>query len=489
MKKFIPFFFILIFVTLFVGCNLNYTAEDQGPAPSEEALATMRFAQVLATSTKTDGANTTARFKNSDLIQLFLAGLECTDTTTLDFYYVNNDVKYYFYNPSSYSAKPENVLYYEIAYGTSVSEYRSEKENGRTVIEVNGLNITANLAPGKFEDGKVVKNGDFFEGRSITLILQHVKLTMESDGSLEIELVDAVGNSKSLKMTNEIKKNTTVSSFVFEKVEPKTTEKEESKLTFCTVTFDPDNGDAKQTKQVIYGTEVAEPSTSPKASDESNSFSVWTVYGKEYYFNSKVTSNLELKAKYIQDFKTILQAECIYKIATILPKYSTLYNEENQTFDALFPDNTTAVDKDLATILLCSRFSMKEDEKVYLSYNGTDYAYETNADTFTVYKLTDQIKVGKNNSSENKLYSTIELEDFKLALQFKANSVSKMETYSETFSIKEVYAKTEGIAVITAKFTSGGKTYPTLTATATKLEDGTTEVEFDYDGYKFTRIY
>ena len=489
MKRIIPFLLFFIVISLFVGCSLDFDSEDLGPTPSEETLATMRFAQVLATSTRADGSDTTDNFKNSDLIQLFLAGLEYIDTTTLDFYYLNNDVKYYFYGSSLASAKPENVLYYEINYGTSVSRYSSEKENGRTVIEVDGLNITANLAPGKFEDGKVVRDGDFFEGRAISLILQHVKLTMESDGSFEIEILDGAGNFKSLKMTNETKKYTTASSFVFKKEEPKTKVEEESKLTFCTVTFDPDNGDAKETKQVIYGTKIAKPSTSPKAEDERNSFSVWTLNGKEYEFSSRVTSNLELKAKYVQDFKTILQAESIYKIATILPKYNTLYDEDNQTFSALFPDNTTDVDKDLATILLCSKFFMNEDEKVYVSYEGTDYEYETNADSFTIYKVAEKINLGKNNSSENKLYSTIKLDDFKLALQFKHTSGSKLQTYSETFSIEEVYAKTEGITVVTAVFTAGGKTYPTLIATATELEDGTTEVVFSYDGYRFTRIY
>ena len=484
MKKIIPFFLLILLAVFFVSCDFNL--ESDGPAPSEDALATMKFAQVLSSvvRAKTEGTDTTSRFNNSDLIQLFLAGSGYTDTTTLELYYQNGDVRYYYYNPSSFSAKPENILYYEITYGTSITDWNREKEEGVISIDTNGLNLTVNLAPGKLEDGKIVKNGDFFEGRSISLVLNHVELTMQSDGSFEIELVDSVNNVKSLKMTNETDLGTTVSSFVYAE-EGKSKVEEESKMTFCTVTFNPDNGGAKETKQVVYGTAVGEPSTKPLNSKGEDTFSCWKLGSLEYDFNSRVYQDITLTASYVSDFNKIIEAECIYKIASILPAYETLYNKDNQTFSEIFPNNTTADDKNLATILLSSLFKMNDEEKLYVTYDGVDTVYEGNEETLWVSKVTENCTIGENNSSKTSESKTVKLKDFSLKLQFG----SKFQTYSQTFSIDETYATADGITVITAKFTAGGKEYPTLTVTSKTLENGKTEVDFDYDGYEFTRTY
>lgn len=129
MKKILPIFLMIFSVVLLASCNLLFNLKDSDPKPTEEALATMKFAQVLAAcSGEEKGTDVTAGFKNSELIQLYLAGSEYIDTTTLDLYYQNGDVRYYYYDPSSFSAKPENILYYEILTGTTVSRHHSSEK-------------------------------------------------------------------------------------------------------------------------------------------------------------------------------------------------------------------------------------------------------------------------------------------------------------------------------------------------------------------------
>ena len=479
MKKIIPFFLLILLAVFFVSCDFNL--ESDGPAPSEDALATMKFAQVLSTTTGLEeGSDATDGLKNSELIQLFLAEVGHIDTSTLELYYQNGDDRYYYYNPSSFSAKPENILYYEITSRTNLDKYIKSG----SIVQLKDLSIVVNLAPGKLENGKIVKDGDYFENSSIYLMLNSVKLTMQSDGSFEIELVDSVGNFKSLKMTNETDLGTTVSSFVYTE-EGKSKVEEESKMTFCTVTFNPDNGGAKETKQVVYGTAVGEPSTKPLNSKGEDTFSCWKLGSLEYDFNSRVYQDITLTASYVSDFSKIIEAECIYKIATILPAYETLYNKDNQTFSEIFPNNNAADDKNLATILLSSLFKMNDEEKLYVTYDGVDTVYEGNEETLWVSKVTENCTIGENDSSKTSESKTVKLKDFSLKLQFG----SKFQTYSQTFSIDETYATADGITVITAKFTVGEKTYPTLTATSKTLENGKTEVDFDYGGYEFTRTY
>ena len=70
-----------------------------------------------------------------------------------------------------------------------------------------------------------------------------------------------------------------------------------------TVTFDSDGGSNVRSQTVNYNGTVTQPATPTK---EGYGFSKWTLNGQEYDFNSKVTSNIELKAEWIIGEYTII---------------------------------------------------------------------------------------------------------------------------------------------------------------------------------------
>ncbi len=465
---------------------------------TEEVLSVMRFAEILASMSGFEkGDGTTSGFKNTDLIKLFLAGSNGVDPETLNFRYPNNGTYYELYIPGESLNVPENILYYEITRETKAGRYNRGCEDGTTKIEADDFSIIVNLAKGKIENGSVVKEGDFFDKTSISLTLKSVDLTMDEGGNIEIKYWEG-SRYYVFTMANEHTDKSTVSTLVLNKTGSGEQDSGSGavKMTFYTITFDPDNGeDVRSVKRIASsdGAAVSKPDSDPLDSELNPTFRFWTKNGVEYDFSSKITENTVLKARYFTHedyYNKILVAECIYKIPTLLSKYDKLYNGEN-IFSKIFP-NDVSTDHDLAEILLSAVFSIAPgSEKLYVTYNGDKYDYEDNTGSYTIIRL-DQIKIDVNKSSKDGNTEKIKIDNFLLALQYKytTNPEALWATVKETFSIDAtIVTGDKGTKVTTAALKAGGKTYSTLTATTTTLSDGTNEVVFEYEGVRFKRTY
>lgn len=485
-----------------------YNALPNTTLSLEDVLSVMRFSEVLASCDKKEsGDGTTSGFSNNNLIKLFLAGSHDVDKDTMNFHYPNSGTYYNLYIPGENLYVPENILYYEIVNTTSDETvakqyYYRSYEDGRVEVDAGDFTIYVNLAKGKLEDGKVVRDGEFFTSVPILLTIKSVKLKMDKDGNIDIKLM-AGPVYYEFTMSNEHTGTSTVSTLVLKKTN--TLDKTRSgsgatKLTFYNVTFDSNNGDEARKVRLIAsedGTAVLrKPDLDPVDEYLNHSFRFWTRNKVEFDFNSTIIEDTVLEAAFIshEDFcNKVLVAECIYKIPTLLSQYKMVFEGYKIVDERLFPE-TDAADRDMGMILLSSLFSIDpESEKLYLTYNDEKYIYEDSSD-FKTLRVQGQSEIAANSSKKDGNTSTIKIDGFKLTLQYVNNTGTgrTWENLTQTFSIDAtiVSSGTDGrTKVTTAVLKVGDKTYPKLTATATTDESGKTEVVFEYEGLRFTRVY
>lgn len=476
--------------------------KDTTPVTTGDVLSTMKFALSLSACTEySTGDDTTSGFRNSDLIKIFLSSSrESINTGNLNLRYLNDGVSYELYIPGENLNVPEHLLYYEIVDTTSSETdakrfYSRSDKDGGTEVEAEDFTINVNLAPGKLEDGRVVKNGDFFNtGTTFTSLFKSIKLKLDKDGNIDL-VYSTVSEHCTFSMTNEHTDTSTVSTFIINRIVENDKDHTGSgavKMTFYTVTFDPANGEAV-TKVNLLGSEstiVNKPDGDPRDSLCRESFRYWTKNGVEYDFTSKIVENTVLEAAYYsnEDFRRVLQAECMYKAAVYFSYCGEIYTERPD-FDDLFPDADAR--RNLGAVLLSTLFSIDEkSEKLYLTYDNEKHDYEDNMSGYEVYRISEATDIKKNSSgkSEDGKTKTIAFEDFALALQFKNNKGQTVDL-KETFSIDAAITEGTEATVTTVVLKAGEKTYSKLTAEATKLSDGKTEVVFEYEGLRFRRIY
>lgn len=103
--------------------------------------------------------------------------------------------------------------------------------------------------------------------------------------------------SSTTKKTTTTKKNDTTSTTTTKKTTTNTTEAKK-----YTVTFDSNGGSKVSSKEVTSGSKVSKPSDPTKTGYK---FGGWTLNSKTYDFNSKVTSNITLVAKWTAKTYTI----------------------------------------------------------------------------------------------------------------------------------------------------------------------------------------
>ncbi len=472
----------------------------------EDALSVMRFAEVLASCDKKEsGDGTTNGFSNSNLIKLFLAGSHDVEKDTMNFHYPNGGTYYNLYIPGENLYVPENILYYEIVNTTSNETaakqyYYRSYDDGRVEVEAADFMIYVNLAKGKLEDGKVVRDGEFFTSVPISLTIKSVELKMDKDGNIDIKLL-AGSVYYVFTMTNEHTASSTVSTVILKKTDISDKTRSGSgatKLTFYNVTFDSNNGDAAIKVRLMASEDgtatVRKPDLEPVDEYQNHSFRFWTRNGVEFDFNSSLTEDTVLEASFIshEDFcNKVLVAECIYKIPTLLSQYNMVFEGYKIVDERLFPE-TDAADHDMGKILLSSLFYIDgESEKLCLTYDDEKYIYEESSD-FKTIRVQGQSEITANSSKKDGNTATIKIDGFKLTLQFVHSSDKKWENLSQTFSIDAsiVSSGTDGrTKVTTAELTIGEKKYPKLTATATTNESGQTLVVYEYEGLRFTRVY
>ena len=472
----------------------------KGSLTQEEVLAAMRFAEVIAPMKGSEkGDATTAGFKNADLMKLFLAGSHGVDPETLNFRYPNAGVYYELYVPGESLNVPENILYYEISSDTTAKRYNRNYEDGMTEITAEDFVIIVRMAKGKLEDGKVVRDGEYFD-LPISLTLRTITLTMDKSDNIDI-VFEAGSRRYSFTMTNESTDKSTVSTMILKKTDYQDSTKSGTgaeKVTFFNVTFDRNNGDEATKVKLIASKDgtakIRKPDLDPVDEDLKHSFKYWTKDGAEYDFTSEeITENTVLTASYFtnEEFKKILEAECIYKIPTLLSSYKMVFEGYKIVDERLFPE-TDAADHDMGKILLSSLFYIDgESEKLCLTYDDEKYIYEESSD-FKTIRVQGQSEITANSSKKDGNTATIKIDGFKLTLQFVHSSDKKWENLSQTFSIDAsiVSSGTDGrTKVTTAELTIGEKKYPKLTATATTNESGQTLVVYEYEGLRFTRVY
>lgn len=461
-------------------------------ADKQRVLGAMTFASVLSGAKgNAKGDGTTARFHNIDLIELFLSASNKIDESSLDLYYDNGGVHYYYYVPGSYTAVPENLLYCEvIESGTSVDKYSYLSDGESKEISAENFSIKLKLAKGKLVDGSVVEDTDGFS-EEVTLLLPSVSLVTDEDGKTILEVVDSSSRYSKVTMTEEKNgKYSTVTVIVEEDAGSSA-----ARFDLCSVTFDSDNGNSVITRNVIKGTTLNIGDTRPSDKDGNDSFLHWATNGQEFDFGKAVNEDTELKAVYASydDYvNKMIVAESTYRIATILSEYDNVFNGKTSVSD-IFP-NTNEADRDLASILLLSRFSLDSSEKISVPYDGTDYNYEDNWKSYVISKVAEVTDIKKNTSMKTAFLSDIDIEEFSLSLQFTyknqaGEKVFSYYTLSNTFSIEAEIDTSSDETITTAVLTSGETTYSTLRATSKTLEDGKTKVVFEYDGLKFTRTY
>ena len=376
-------------------------------------------------------------------------------------------------------------------------------EDGKTRVTAEDFTIYVNLAKGSLKDDKVVKDGEFFTAAPISLTLKSVNLEMDRDGNIDIKFM-AGAVYYVFTLSSEQSEKSTVSTIVLKKTDTEDRTRSGSgaaKLTFYTVTFDPNNGDEVKTTRLYSttdGVKAAKPDLDPVDREGNHSFRFWTKNGVEYDFNSPVEEDTVLTAEFVSHedyYNKMLTAECIYRIPTLLSSYENIFTGYKIVDDHLFPE-TIEANSDLGKILLSALFSIDPgSEKLFLTYNGEKFIYEDNPD-FSTIRVQGQSEIKANNSRKDGNTLSIKIDDFKLTLEYKykynTGAEKTWKDLSQTFSIDAavVSSGTEGkTKVTTAVLTIGGKTYSRLIATATTIESGKTEVVYEYEGLRFTRVY
>ncbi len=489
--------------------TLKAVCYDELPSSTislEEALSVMRFAEVLSSCAANEsGDETTAGFKNSDLVKLFLAASKGVDKTTLNFRYPK-DIYYDLYIPGENLNVPDKVLYYEIVDTTECDTdarkyYYRLFDDGRIEVEADDFNIYVNLAAGKLEDGKVVKDGDFFTSVPLSLTLKNVSLKKDKDGNIEITFIAGAVHYV-FRMANEHTGTSTISTIVIKKthLEDQTQcGNAAGKVTFYSVTFDPANGEKVKSVKLIASSdgkaELKKPDEDPLDSNGWRSFRSWTKNGAVFDFSASVTEDTVLEASYLtsEDFyNKVLAAECVYRITTMLSSKDIIFDGYTIVDERLFPEKDNGYQQ-MGTILLSSLFSVDpKTEKLSLSIEDKTVLYEDNASIETI-PVQSASTIKKNTSSKDDKKMSIKIEDFKLSLQFldKSTAGGEYKNVENTFSLDaeiEATGTDRKTTVTTASLTTGGKTCQ-LTATTRVLDNDKTEVVYECGGVKFTRIY
>ncbi len=465
------------------------------PKEESKVLGAMKFAEVLSQCTGNEtGDVTTDGFKNTDLIELFLAASNMVDSTTFDYYYDYGSERCYYYRPGSYIKTPEHVIYAKLI-NASVDKYTYISEDGETEITAEGFNITVALSKGIVgNDGKVEMDTSSGSATAadITLPITKLSLIIEKSGKVTLELSISNDIYSKTVMTSTVTNTSTGVDFFHTYSESTSTEETALHEDFCTVTFNPGNGESVETREIVKGSKLTPGDTKPKDSYGADTFLFWAKGGVEFDFTQEITENTVLEAVYTshKDFmEKMLVAECIYRIPNIIAGYDNVFRDTTSVSE-IFP-NTLDADVALTKILLSSLFYADNSEKLYIPYSGKNYNYEDNTSFYTLYKLKDSI--GKNESVKSGNVMTIKLEDFSLAFQYKYVDDKGEKWYLDklesTFSIDSTIETDGNTKTTTAVLKIGSRTYPELKATATTLPSGKEEVVYEYDNLKFTRIY
>jgi hypothetical protein len=475
--------------------SITLRAVCYAKADESKVLGAMKFAEVLSHCTGNEtGDGTTDGFKNTDLIELFLAASNMVDSTTFDYYYDYGSERCYYYRPGSYIKTPEHVIYANLG-STSVKRYNYSSEDGKTEITAEGFNITVALSKGIVgDDGKVEMDTSSGSATAVGITLPITKLSLKIEKSGKVTLELRISNNIYSKtvMTSTVTDTSTGVDFYHTYSDSTSTEESALHEEFCTVTFNPGNGESVETREIVKGSKLTPGNTKPKDSYGADTFLFWAKGGVEFDFSQEITGNTVLEAVYTshKDFmEKMLVAECIYRIPDIIAGYDNVFRDTTSVSE-IFP-NTTQADVALTKILLSSLFYADNSEKLYVPYEGKNYNYEDNTSFYTIYKLKDSI--GKNESTKSGNAATIKLEDFSLTFQFRYNDGNGEKWYLDkldnTFSIDSTIETDGDKTITTAVLKIGSRTYPELKATATTLPSGKEEVVYEYENLKFTRIY
>lgn len=468
---------VTIDITLKAKC---YTQIEKNSEQYRKILGLMELSQLFIESTGFDeGSDSTKGFANPTLARMYFAYTKNVDTETANTfsnYYDLNGTKYNLYLPYMDYKDFQNLLFYKVQHDeaenyTKIGNYRScTTKDDKTSISFSDFKVCLHLDKGKYnkETGTVVQEDQSASYTDVSMnALQNGYITSDADNNITMEFVDTT--KRFFERHNKVASNETIATLIMKNAGDSelTVEDYATKISFCNVTFDEENGTTRK-EEVLKGNKVYKPKTAPTSPNGKGPFKEWALDGNPYDFSTPVDKNITLKATYYTEaqYEKILQAECIYNIATLLSDFDKLSNGETNPQNLYNELNNKR--NELGQVLLSAKMSINKDEELYFNYDGKSYVFpkedeniEAWIDTSTGYP-----SIKTNNSKKDGNSTTLDIDQFVFSMKFILNN-SDANTYKDnvTFSFK---ATING-DVTKATLIKDGKTYPEVTVT--KSED------------------
>lgn len=234
----------------------------------------------------------------------------------------------------------DTVLKTQVVEGTKICETKPEKEG----YVFKYWSKDGSLCDADFEIKENITIKAVFEKKVEVEEVSKYEIKFNSDGGTSINSQTIEENGKVVKPSNPTKEgyifkywslngveydfNSKVNkSFELKAVYEKETEKEEDNSKYYKVTFNSSGGTTVKSQDVKENGKVTKPSNPTKPGYE---FVAWTLNGKNYDFNSKVTSNITLIATWKEKEVVKTYTIGITKVDEYSPdRYLTVY--ENGT--------------------------------------------------------------------------------------------------------------------------------------------------------------
>ncbi len=439
-----------------------------------QVLGLMKLSQLFLQSDGLyKGSDVTNGFQNSTLAQMLLSYTKNIDTetaNTLTNYYNFDNTKYNLYLSYMNYQDFENLLYFKVNTNQSTTyanNYRYVTINDTTTVAFLGFRIGLHLDKGVYnkETGVVDEADALSSYTNLDMTpLQDGYIVSDANKNIKMEFVDST--KRFFERHNKITENETIATLIMKNVGDSdlTPEEYATKVSFCTVTFDEGNG-TTYTKEILKGNKVYEPKTVPTASSGKSLFKYWSLDGKQYDFTSAVNRNITLKAEYLNEseYEKVIEAECIYKIATILSGFDKLAAGEQQPTNIY--EEFESKQAELGQVLLCAKMSMNKDGKLNFTYNGRNYIFPAESGSkIDAYLDTEQGHSNVKSNKSSKSGDSVNLDLNLLTLHMKYYIEDTREYYKDsiTFSIKATVTDNQTKATLSIK---DGTTYPEVTVT------------------------
>lgn len=143
-------------------------------------------------------------------------------------------------------------------------------------------------------------NGTLFDFN--TKITSNIELTAKWEKETTTTTKKADNTSSTTKKVEDTTKKTDKTTTTTKKANTSTTTTTTKKVDKYTVTFDTKGGNTISKQEVTSGNKATKPSNPTK---EGYTFKAWTLDGKTYDFNTKVTKNITLEATYTAKTYTV----------------------------------------------------------------------------------------------------------------------------------------------------------------------------------------